>query len=131
MAIRGYKDRATRDIAAGVNSKAARRTLPVELHEQARRRLAFLAKYTGDFPISVHPGEVLREMLGDRGITQLRLARHLDTDVARINEICRRRRGISAQMAVLLAKALGTSPGLWPYDLGPKLTLDEQRLYDR
>ena len=43
MAIRGYRDRAARDIAAGVNSKQARRCLPVELHEFARRRLAFLA----------------------------------------------------------------------------------------
>ena len=43
MAILGYGDRGTRDIAAGVNSKSGRRLLPVELHEQARRRLAFLA----------------------------------------------------------------------------------------
>ncbi|HWB53298.1 MAG TPA: type II toxin-antitoxin system RelE/ParE family toxin [Tepidisphaeraceae bacterium] len=43
MGIRGYRDKATRDIAAGVNSKTARIALPVELHEIARRRLAFLA----------------------------------------------------------------------------------------
>ena len=43
MAIRSYGDAGTRDIAAGINSKPARRTLPVELHELARRRLAFLA----------------------------------------------------------------------------------------
>ena len=67
----------------------------------------------GDFPIAVHPGDVLQEMLDEAGITQMRLARHLDTDVARINEVCRRRRGVSAEMAVMLAKAFGTSPGLW------------------
>ena len=43
MAIHGYLDRGTRDIAASVNSKAARRSLPVEFHGVARRRLAFLA----------------------------------------------------------------------------------------
>ena len=52
-------------------------------------------------------------MLDENGITQMRLAAHLDTDVARINEICRRRRGISAQMAVMLGRAIGTSAGLW------------------
>jgi addiction module HigA family antidote len=72
-----------------------------------------MAQYRGDFPISVHPGEILQEMLDERGIQQARLARHLKTDVARINEICRGKRGISASMAVMLAKAFGTSPQLW------------------
>lgn len=70
-------------------------------------------QFAGDFPIAVHPGDVLQEILDERGITQMRLASHLKTDAARINEICRRRRGISAEMAVLLAKAFGTSAGLW------------------
>ena len=69
--------------------------------------------YSGDFPIAVHPGEILQEMLDERRVSQVELAEHLDTDVARINEICRRRRGVSAQMAVLLGKAFGTSAGLW------------------
>jgi toxin HigB-1 len=43
MAIRSYRDKGSRDIAQGINSKAARRRLPVDLHEPARRRLAFLA----------------------------------------------------------------------------------------
>jgi antitoxin HigA-1 len=67
----------------------------------------------GDFPITVHPGDILQEILDERGISQSRLAKHLHTDVARINEICRRRRGISASMAVLLGKALSTPAGLW------------------
>jgi antitoxin HigA-1 len=68
---------------------------------------------TGNFPIAVHPGDILREILSDGNISQARLARHLKTDLARINEICRRRRGISARMALMLARALGTSPTLW------------------
>src|SRR5258708_17773980 len=72
-----------------------------------------MPKYPGNFAIPVHPGEILQEMLDERAVTQVQLARHLYTDVARINEICRRRRGVSAQMAVMLAKAFGTSPGLW------------------
>lgn len=72
-----------------------------------------MKKFKADFPIAVHPGDILREILDERGITRSRLAGHLGTDVARINEICRGRRGVSAQMAVLLGKALGTSAGLW------------------
>src|SRR3954466_10658720 len=72
-----------------------------------------MAKYPGDFPIAVHPGQILQEMLDERGTSQLQLAKHLRTDVARVNEICRGRRGISAKMAVLLGKAFGTSATLW------------------
>jgi len=72
-----------------------------------------MRNYPSDFAIAVHPGDILQEMLQERQITQSDLARHLRTDIARINEICRRRRGISAQMAVLLARAFGTSPELW------------------
>lgn len=67
----------------------------------------------GGYPIAVHPGDILQEMLDERGLSQVRLAKHLNTDVARVNEICRRRRGISAQMAVMLAKAFDTSATLW------------------
>ncbi|HZZ44713.1 MAG TPA: HigA family addiction module antitoxin [Tepidisphaeraceae bacterium] len=72
-----------------------------------------MSKHLANFAIAVHPGDILQEMLDDRGISQVQLAKHLSTDVARINEICRRRRGISAQMSVLLAKAFSTSPELW------------------
>ncbi|MGH7177281.1 MAG: HigA family addiction module antitoxin [Tepidisphaeraceae bacterium] len=66
-----------------------------------------------NLPIALHPGDIPQEMLDERGTSQLSFARHLGTDVARINEICRHLRGISAQMAMLLGKALGTSAGLW------------------
>src|SRR5277367_5479394 len=72
-----------------------------------------MRKYPGDFPIAVHPGDILQDMLDESGISQVQLARHLHTDVARINEICRRRRGISAQMAVMLSKAFGNSADHW------------------
>ena len=72
-----------------------------------------MPRYPGTFPIAVHPGEILREMIEEHRITQSRLARHLGMDVARVNEICRGRRGVSAQMALMLARAFGTSPQLW------------------
>jgi addiction module HigA family antidote len=72
-----------------------------------------MTKLDANFSIAVHPGDILREMLDDERISQAQLARHLKTDTARINEICRGRRGISARMAVMLGQALGTSAGLW------------------
>ncbi len=68
---------------------------------------------TGDFALAIHPGEILQEMLDENGLTQTRLANHLKMDVSKINEICKGRRGISADMAVLLAKAFGISAGTW------------------
>ena len=62
------------------------------------------AKAPCDFPIPVHPGDVLQEMLDEQHFTQVELAEHLKTDTARINEICRRRRGVSAEMASCLGK---------------------------
>jgi len=69
--------------------------------------------FDGSFPIAVHPGEILQEMLEESGLAQAQLARHLKMDPSKINEICKARRGISAEMAVLLAKALGVSAGTW------------------
>lgn len=66
-----------------------------------------------NFPIAVHPGDVLQEVLADRGVTQSALARHIKVDPSKINEICRRRRGVSAEMALVLGKAFSVSPALW------------------
>ena len=63
--------------------------------------------------IKVHPGLVLRDELEERGVTQARLAAHIGVLPKTINEICRGKRGISAEMAVQLSSALGASPGFW------------------
>ena len=63
--------------------------------------------------IDVHPGLVLKDELEERGITQSALARHLNVLPRTINEICRGKRGLSAEMAVKLSMALGASPQFW------------------
>ena len=63
--------------------------------------------------IKVHPGLVLKDELEERGITQSKLAEHIGVLPKTINEICRGKRGISAEMAVQLSGALGASPGFW------------------
>ena len=66
MAIQGYGDRGTRDIAAGMNSKAARRLLPVQLHAHARRRLAFLAAAESLDDLGSRPGLNLHPLERER-----------------------------------------------------------------
>ncbi len=61
----------------------------------------------------VHPGEVLQDELEEIGLTQSALAKHIRVLPKTINEICRRKRGISADMAMKLSKALGGSPQFW------------------
>jgi toxin HigB-1 len=66
MAIRSYCDRGTRDIAAGVNSKSARQVLPTQLHQLARRRLAFLAAAQSLDDLRARPGLNLHSLQRDR-----------------------------------------------------------------
>ena len=61
----------------------------------------------------VHPGEVLQDELEEIGLTQTALAKHIGVLPKTVNEICRSKRGISAEMALKLSKALGGSPQFW------------------
>ena len=61
----------------------------------------------------VHPGEVLQDELEEVGLTQSALAGHIGVLSKTINEICRGKRGISAEMAMKLSKALGGTPQFW------------------
>jgi antitoxin HigA-1 len=61
----------------------------------------------------VHPGEVLKDELDEIGLTQSALAKHIGVLPKTINEICRAKRGISAEMAIKLSMALGGAPQFW------------------
>lgn len=61
-----------------------------------------------------HPGEILlEEFLNPMNITQTAFAEKIGWTRARLNEVVRGRRGISAEAALDLADALSTSPKLW------------------
>ena len=61
-----------------------------------------------------HPGEVLlEEFLEPVGISQAEFARTIGWPRARLNELIRGKRGITAAAALDLAEVLGTSPKLW------------------
>jgi addiction module HigA family antidote len=62
----------------------------------------------------IHPGEILREdFMLPLGLSSNALARAIGVTPARINEIVRERRGITAETALRLARFFGTSVDLW------------------
>ena len=66
-----------------------------------------------DFP-PLHPGQVLlEEFLKPKGISQNQLARAMRVPSNRIYSIVLERRGVSAETALRLAKALGTTAQFW------------------
>ena len=56
-------------------------------------------------PRTIHPGETLSAMLGERRITQFRLAQAIGVPPRRISEIVRERRAITADTALRLQAA--------------------------
>jgi addiction module HigA family antidote len=62
----------------------------------------------------IHPGEVIREeILTPLDMSVNQLAKRLAVDAARLNEIVRGRRGVTADTALRLARYLGTTPEFW------------------
>jgi addiction module HigA family antidote len=71
---------------------------------------------------NVHPGEILlEEFLKPLGISQNRLARDLKVPPRRVNEIVLRKRAITPDTALRLARYFGTSERFW---LGLQLDFD-------
>jgi len=61
-----------------------------------------------------HPGEILLEQfLKPAGVSQAIFARKLGWTTTRLNELIKGKRGITADSALDLAKALRTSAKLW------------------
>jgi addiction module HigA family antidote len=62
----------------------------------------------------VHPGEVLKEdFMQPLGLSSNSLARAIGVTPARVNEIVRGRRGITAETALRLAKYFATDAQSW------------------
>jgi antitoxin HigA-1 len=61
-----------------------------------------------------HPGEILlEEFLKPKGMTQVELAQKIGVPVQRVNTLINGKRACTAETAVLLSNALGTSPEFW------------------
>ena len=62
----------------------------------------------------IHPGEILRaDFMEPLGLSMNRMALDLRVPVTRIAEIAHRRRGITPDTALRLARYFNTSPGFW------------------
>jgi addiction module HigA family antidote len=61
-----------------------------------------------------HPGEVLlEEFLKPLGMSQVALAAKMSVPIQRVNTLINGKRDVTAETAVLLARALKTSPEFW------------------
>jgi antitoxin HigA-1 len=62
----------------------------------------------------IHPGEILlEEFMKPLELSQNALARHLGVDPRTVNQIVNGKRGITAMMALRLARYFRMTPGFW------------------
>lgn len=87
--------------------------------------------------LDIHPGEVLKEdFMVPLGLSAAALAERLHTTPANVSRIVNGKQAVSAEMALRLARAFGTTPGFWlnlqsQYDiaaLGDRLTEIEREV---
>ena len=62
----------------------------------------------------IHPGEILREeFMAPLGLSANAVSLRLGVTAARVNEIVKERRGITADTALRLARLFSTTPEFW------------------
>jgi antitoxin HigA-1 len=62
----------------------------------------------------VHPGEILKEeFLNPMGISQYKLAKDIDVSEMTISQLVNKKRSITTDTALRLAKYFGVSPAFW------------------
>ena len=61
----------------------------------------------------VHPGEYLKELLDELGLSQYRLAHDIAVPAMRISHIVHGKRPVTAELALRLGRYFGQSPRYW------------------
>ena len=61
----------------------------------------------------IHPGEFLREILEERGLSQAHFARVISVSPMRISHVVKGARPVTAELALLFGRAFGQSPQYW------------------
>ena len=75
----------------------------------------------------IHPGEVLREeFIEPMGMSQREFAKKIGVTHTRLNQIVNEKRGVTADTALRLSKALGTTAEFW-MNLQARYDLDQTR----
>lgn len=61
----------------------------------------------------IHPGEMIKDEIIARGITQKELAQQMGVSYTVFNEILNGKRPVTTEYALLLEAALGTNASIW------------------
>ncbi len=61
----------------------------------------------------IHPGEIIKDEIRARGITQRELAEQMGVSYTVFNEILNAKRPVTTEYALLLEAALGTDANIW------------------
>ena len=61
----------------------------------------------------IHPGEMIKDEIMARGLTQKELAQQMGVSYTVFNEILNGKRPVTTEYALLLEAALGTSANIW------------------
>jgi antitoxin HigA-1 len=61
----------------------------------------------------IHPGELLEEILHDRGMSQAAFARAVGVSPMRISHVIRGERPVNAELALRFGRAFGQSAQFW------------------
>ena len=61
----------------------------------------------------IHPGEMIKDEIAARGITQKELAKQMGVSYTVFNEILNGKRPVTTEYAMLLEAALGTNANIW------------------
>lgn len=61
----------------------------------------------------IHPGEMIKDEIAARGITQKELALQMGVSYTVFNEILNGKRPVTTELALLLEAALGTDANIW------------------
>ena len=77
-----------------------------------------------------HPGNILRDELNARGLSQKEVAAELGIKPSQLNEIINEKRSVNADIALLLENILGIGAKFW-LDFQSKYDLDRAKLKDK
>ena len=61
----------------------------------------------------IHPGEFLREILDDLGLTQAAFAEAIGVSPMRVSHLLKGDRPVTAELALRMGRALGQTPQYW------------------
>ncbi|MCO6026555.1 HigA family addiction module antitoxin [Prevotella cerevisiae] len=77
----------------------------------------------------IHPGEMIKDEIESRGMTQKRLADMTGISMSALNEVLNGKRSVTIEYALLLEAALGIDADIW---IGLQADYDKQKAcYDK